>query len=78
MCHYTFARLCTQEAPSLPQATSLPLATYADEYDKDGDHKGRCCCNRSQNQQIFVDCLSFSSALSACLTLQICEAMHSE
>lgn len=32
----------------------LPLAANADEDNKDGDHKGGCCRDGSQEQQVLV------------------------
>lgn len=34
--------------------TLSPLAAHADKDDEDGDHKGGCCCDGSQEQQVLV------------------------
>lgn len=49
---------------------ALPLATYADEDDEDGDHEGGGRCDGSQEQEVFVGfhdpkcCLACSCTLS--------------
>lgn len=62
----TYSPLFISEGHSSSHVTDLPLAANTDKDNKDGDHKGRRCCDGSQEQQVFV-----SSFLDICPSIRL-------